>query len=265
MTPTRRLSLVTGVLFLVTFVSAITGVAFYGPVLNDPSFVTGGGEPVLGLDPAHAVVVGAVLEIVLVIANLGTALALYPVLRRRSVALALGYVVARIMECTLIAAGILSLLTVVTLRDQAAGATADDPALLTIGATLVALRDWTFLLGPGFVVGIGNGLLLGHLMFATRLVPRPMALLGVIGGPLLSLSGIAVMFGAYEQLSLWSGLATVLEIAWEASLGVYLVVRGFRPAAVEALIPSGDPELGTDRTARSYRSGIEMRQTRAAR
>jgi hypothetical protein len=231
MDPLRRLSLTTGILFLLTFVSAIVGVALYGPVLSDPDFVLGSADA----SAENLVILGALCELVLIAANIGTALALYPVLKRQSPALALGYVAARIVECVFIAVGLLALLTVVTLRQEGA---ASEPALLVLGQGLVDLRDWTFLLGPGFVVGIGNGLLLGWLLWRSHLVPRPMALIGVIGGPLMTLSGIAVMFGAYEQTSVPSVLFTLPEIVWEASLGIYLVAKGFRPAAVARLAPA---------------------------
>ena len=156
---------------------------------------------------------------------IGTAVVLFPVLRRYSETAALGYVAARIMECALIAVGILSVLAVLSLRQTAGG---DADGYLPVAQALVSIHDWTFLLGPGFVVGIGNGLLLGFLMYRSHLVPRPMALFGLIGGPLMSLSGLAVLFGAYEQSSVPSALATLPEIIWEASLGIYLTAVGFR-------------------------------------
>ena len=107
------------------------------------------------------------------------------------------------MECVFIAVGILSLLTVVTLRQEAA-AGADAASLLAVGESLVALHDWTFLLGPGFVVGVGNGLILGYLMYTSGLVPRGMAVLGLIGGPLLIASGVAMLFGVIEAGSVWA-------------------------------------------------------------
>jgi Domain of unknown function (DUF4386) len=113
---------------------------------------------------------------------------LFPILRRQNEILALGYVTARLVECTFIAVGILSLLTVVTLRQEAT-AGADAALLVAVGESLVTLHNWTRLLGPGFVVGVGNGLILGYLMYRSALVPRPMAMLGLIGGPLIIASG----------------------------------------------------------------------------
>jgi hypothetical protein len=236
-TPTRsddRSARITGALFLVTFVSAITGVVLYGPVLSDPGYVASPGDDV-------RVLLGVVCEIVLVISNLGTAIVLYPVLRRHHEAAALGFVVARIIECVFIIVGMLSVLTVVGLRREG-GEGGEGAGYGEIARALVVLHEWTFLLGPGFVVGIGNGLLLGFLMYRSRLVPRPLTMIALVGGPLMSLSGIAVLFGAYGQTSVISGVLTLPEIVWEASLGVYLLVAGFRhPSRVAPVDESVGP------------------------
>jgi len=221
-TPPRKLALIAGALFIVTFLTSIPAVLLYDPILNDAGYIVGAGAD-------DRVFLGAFLELLLIVANIGTALALFPVLKRQSEGLALGYVAARIVESTFIAVGILSLLSIVTLRDGAAGT--DNESLVAVGQSLVAIHDWTFLLGPGFTVGIGNGLLLGYLMYRSGLVPRRMAMLGLIGGPLICASGVAVLFGAIEQGGAAQLLATVPEIAWEVSLGIYLVVKGFRTSA----------------------------------
>lgn len=213
---------VAGMLFVITFLAAIPAVLLYRPLLDDPAWVLGAGSE-------SGVLLGASLELLLIAANIGTALALFPILKRCSEALALGYVAARIVECVFIAVGLISLLAVVTLRQDAVGVTPG--SLVAIGQSLVAVHDWTFLLGPGFVVGIGNGMLLGYLMYRSRLVPPRMAMLGLIGGPLLCASGLAVLFGAIEPGSPAQLLATIPEIAWEASLGVYLLAKGFQPSA----------------------------------
>ena len=155
-------------------------------MLNDPRYIGGAGDDTI-------VKLGAFLELILIIANIGTAVVLYPVVKGVNEILALGYVTARVVECTFIAVGILSILSLVTLRQEAAGA--DAASLVTAGKSLVALHDWTFLLGPGFFVGVGNGLMLGYLMYRSALVPRGMAMLGLIGGPLIIASGTAILFG----------------------------------------------------------------------
>src|SRR5439155_11597267 len=157
--------------------------------------------------------------------------ALFPILKRQSESLALGYVTARLMESAFIAIGIISLLAVVTLRRDVGGG-AGAGSLVMVGRALVAIHDWTFLLGPGWVVGVGNGLILGYLMYRSGLVPRRMAILGLIGGPLIIASGTGVLFNLFEAGSAPQGIATVPEFVWELSLGIYLIVKGFKPSPV---------------------------------
>jgi Domain of unknown function (DUF4386) len=221
----RRSALITGVLFLLTFVTAIAAVLLYDPVINDTGYITGSGSDT-------RVALGAFMELLLIIANVGTAVVLFPILRRQSESGALGYVTARLVECTFIAVGIVCLLSIVTLRKDLAGGGAEAATLDTVGRSLVAVRDWTFVLGPGFVVGVGNGLLLGYLMYASGLVPRRMTLLGLIGGPLVFISGIAVVLDVIERGSAAQGIATIPEFLWELSLGIYLTVKGFKPSPI---------------------------------
>jgi hypothetical protein len=224
----QTIARVTGILFLITFATSIPPFVYhYVPVVDDPRYIVGAGAD-------NRVLTGAFLELILIIANIGTAVVLFPILKRQNEILALGYVTARVVECVFIAVGILSVLTVVTLRQEAAGTEA--PSLLTAGQSLVALKDWTFLLGPGFFVGVGNGLMLGYLMYTSRLVPRAMAMLGLIGGPLIIASGVGVLFGVIEAGGVWQLIATLPEFLWEGFvLGIWLTVRGFNPSAVARL------------------------------
>jgi hypothetical protein len=178
------------------------------------------------------------LELLLIIANIGTAVVLFPILKRVNESAALGFVTARVIECAFIAVGILSILTLVTLRQEAAGA--DAGSLVAVGQSLVALHDWTFLLGPGFIVGIGNGMLLGYLMYTSRLVPRSMAVLGLIAGPVLCAAGIAILFGVFEAGSVWQIIATIPGFLWELSLDIWLIVKGFNPSALASLSTKPD-------------------------
>jgi uncharacterized protein DUF4386 len=222
----RRIALVAGVLFLITFITAIAAVGLFQPVLDDP------GGYVAGAGADNRIFLGAFLELLLIIANVGTAVVLFPILRRQSEIFALGYVTARLVECAFIAIGLFSVLAVVSLRQDAAGA--DEGSLGALAYSLAAIKDWTFVLGPGFIVGLGNGLLLGYLMYRSGLVPRPMAVLGLIGGPLVCASGIAVLFGVFEEGGAGQGIATVPEFLWELSLGIWLTVKGFRPSRILA-------------------------------
>jgi hypothetical protein len=221
---TRKIARIAGVLFLITFATSIPALLLYDPVLNDHSYITGGGADT-------RVSLAAFLELLLIIANIGTAVVLYPILKRQSERLALGYVTARVVECAFIAVGIVSVLAILTLRQDLAGAGSDPATLNTIGRSLVAIKDWTFVLGPGFVVGVGNGLILGYLMYRSELVPRRMAMLGLIGGPLVCASGIAVVFDAIEPGSAAQSIATIPEFLWELLLGIYLTAKGFRPSS----------------------------------
>jgi hypothetical protein len=226
MDSTRKTALVAGIFFAFTFIFSIPALLFYDPVLNHVDYIVGAGADT-------RVAFGALFEIILVISNIATAIVLFPILKRQNESAALGYVASRTVESTIIAVGIISLLSVVTLRQDIGGAAATDPGSLVIaGRSLIAFHDWTFLLGPAFCAAIGNGLLLGYLMYTSGLVPRRMALLGLIGGPLLLAASIAVLFGAFEQTSAWAFLMTLPEIAWEASLTVYLIVKGFKPCPI---------------------------------
>lgn len=225
MLSTRTMATVTGWLFLITFITSIPAqLLLYAPLLRDHGYILGAGAD-MGIS------LGALLELILIVANIGTAVVLYPLVRRQNEAVALGYVTARVLESAVIMVGIFSVLAVVTLRLEFAGATGDDiAALSTVGQALVALHDATFLLGPGFLAGLGNGILLGYLMYRSGLVPRGMAMLGLIGGPLLIAAMIAVLFGVFAAGSQWQAIATIPEFLWELSLGVYLVVKGFKPS-----------------------------------
>src|SRR3954463_8334016 len=209
-----------GVLYLITYVTSIPALALYQPVLDHPvAYVAGAGHDT-------QVLFGALLELLLIIANIGTAVVIFPIVRRMNEELALGYVTARIVECTFILVGIVSVLAIVTLRNQVAG-----PSEGTVAYTLAAIKDWTFLLGPGWVVGWGNGLILGYLMYRSGLVPRRAAWLGLIGGPLIIASGTAIMLGGNDPSSTLrslQGLVTIPEFLWELFLGIYCMIWGFR-------------------------------------
>jgi len=227
MDPVRKSALVVGVLFIVTFIASIPpAFIFYTPVLNDAHYV-------LGVGADTRIFVGAFFEVLLVISGIGTAVALFPVVKRQHEGIALGYVAARIVEATMVAVGIVALLAVVTLRRDFAGSGGADAATFVVaGKALVAIHKWTFLLGPGFCPGIENGLMLGYLMYRTRLVPRPIAVLGLIAGPLAIIAGTGELFQLFPQLSGTAGALTFPEALFEGVLGIWLTVKGFTPSAV---------------------------------
>jgi hypothetical protein len=213
--PRRRTALVAGVIYLLTFASIPT-LALYAPV-QEASFVLGSG-------PDTPIRLGAVLEMVVALACIGTAVVLYPVLRRHNEAAALGFVGVRVLEAATILVGIAALLAVVSLRQAGPDAEAVAPA-----QALVALHEWTFLLGQGFLPAV-NALLLGSVLYRSRLVPRVLPVIGLIGAPLLAASAAATLFDLWGQVSALAGLAALPIAVWEFSLGVWLVARGFTPA-----------------------------------
>ena len=222
-----------GVLYLITFVTSIPALALYESVLRHPtSYITGGGHD-------KQVLFGAFLELLLIIANIGTAVVIVPIMWRRYKELSIGYVTARVFECTFILVGIIAMVGMITLRNQTAGA-----AEGTVAYTLAAIKDWTFLLGPGWVVGWGNGLILGYMMYRTGLVPKRWCWLGMIGGPFLILTGTLILFGGNHPssgLHSLQGIATIPEAAWELFLGVYCTIWGFRTDAT-ILSEAEEPE-----------------------
>ena len=221
----RKLAFIAGVFWIVTFVASIPALFLYGPVVNHVHYLLGAGSDT-------RIAVGAFLEVILAIAGIGTAVTMFPVIKRQNESMALGFIASRVLESTIIVVGIISVLSVVTLRKDIGGAGAADPASLVLaGRSLVAIHRWTFLLGPGVCAGLGNGLLLGYLMYRSELVPRRMALLGLIGGPMLLVSCTAVLFGAFTQTSGAAGLLTVPEFLWELSLGIYLIANGFKTSS----------------------------------
>ena len=217
MTPLRKTALAAGVLYLLSFVSIPT-LALYSSV-RGANYVTGPG-------PDTAVVVGGVLEMIVALAGIGTAVALYPVVKRQNRGMALGFVGTRTLEAATIVVGVASLMSIVTLRRAGAGA----DALVTSHA-LVAQYDWMFTLGQSLMPAV-NAVLIGSLLYRARLVPRVLPVLGFIGAPLLVASDVAVMFDLWGRTDPQAGLAALPIAVWEFSLGVWLVVKGFKPSAV---------------------------------
>lgn len=216
----QRIARITGLLWIVTFVTSIPArFILYAPVLEDgKDYVLGQGDDAMTL-----IAFGAVLELILIIANIGTAVLPYSIHKRVSEPGAIGFVTARVMECVFIAVGILCMLAISTLRQDAPNGL--DSAL---GQGLEAVYEWAFRLGPGFMVGVGNGLILGWLMWKSELVPRGLSIFGLIGGPLLIVAGVLVMFDVIEGSGPIQGLMTIPEAFWELSLGFYLAFKGFR-------------------------------------
>jgi hypothetical protein len=222
MTGIRKTALVAGLLYLITFVSSIPALFLLSPVLHHADYIISGGADT-------RVVWGCLLDVVNALAAIGTAVALFPVVKRQNEGLALGFVMSRMLEGAVVLIGVVSILAIVTLRQNPAGA---DPAmLLATGHSLVAVRDWTFLLGPGLMPAF-NALLLGTLLYRSRLVPRLIPLMGLLGAPLLLVADLATLFGHNTQTSTASFLLTLPVAAWELSVGLYMTIKGFRASPI---------------------------------
>ncbi len=223
MDPLRRTAFLGGALYLITFTASIPALFVLDPVLSDPNYIVGSGADT-------RVLFGGLLDIVNALACIGTAVVLFPVVKRQDETLALGFVTSRVLEAAIICIGVVSVFAVVTLRQDMAGAPgADTDSLVTVGASLVAVRDWTFLLGPGVMASV-NALLLGTLMYRSGLVPRAIPLMGLIGAPLMLASVVGVVFGTHDLAAGQHVIAAAPIFVWELSLGVYLVVKGFKPS-----------------------------------
>jgi hypothetical protein len=227
---TQKTARIFGWLFIGTFITSLGAKALFvngvGGTFSELRFIPGGLSE-------NSVYLGAILEFGVIVTNIATAVVIYPIVRRQSEKVALGYVTARIMESAFILVGIMSIISIVSVSDAMGGATgAEATALAVQGNSLAATYDWAFLFGPGLVVGFGNGLMLGYLMYRSGLVPRRMAMLGLIGGPMLIISFVLILFGVYENGSGPAFLLALPEIAWEASLGIYAAWKGFRPSPI---------------------------------
>jgi hypothetical protein len=219
----RKIATFTGWLWIITFVTSISArFFFYAPVLDHKgSYVTGAGS-----DAHTLIAIGALLELLLIISNVGTAVVPYSIHKRVHEAGAVAYVTARLMECTFIAIGIVCMLAISTLRQDAlSGTTA------ALGQGIFDVYQWTFRIGPGFFVGVGNGLILGWLMYTSGLVPRRLALFGLVGGPLIIISGALVILDVIPAGGAVQIVMTIPEFIWELGIGIYLIVKGYRTSS----------------------------------
>lgn len=222
--PARRTAFIAGALYLVTFATSVPTLVLYRPVLDHPDFVLGAGS-------ATGVLAGTSLEVLLALSCVGTAVVLFPIVRRQSEAAALGFVASRLIEGGVILVGVASLLSIVTLRQDAA--LTDRASLMTAGQTLVAVHDRSFLLGQSLMPAI-SALCLGWVMYRSGLVPRTIPLLGLLGAPLLLASDGAILWGSYSPDSPLAMLGALPIALWELSLAVWLIARGFLPAPLMA-------------------------------
>jgi hypothetical protein len=234
----QRTARIFGWLFIGTFVTSIAAKILFvqgiGGSFNQLEFTP-------GAVAENTVYVAAILEFLLIVTNIGTAVVLYPIVKRQSEGLALGYVTARVVESTFILVGLISAISILSVNSAYAGASgAEAGALAAQGQSLAATYDWAFLFGPGLVVGFGNGLILGYLMYRSGLMPRRLAMFGLVGGPMLILSFGLILFGVYENGSGPAFLLALPEIIWELSIGIYCAWKGFRPSPITKTVDIRD-------------------------
>jgi Domain of unknown function (DUF4386) len=220
----QRRARIMGAWFLGTFVFSIPAFWFYDPLLNHADYINSSGQDT-------RIAVGALLEICLAICGIATAVVIFPIVKRANESTALGYIGSRTVESILILIGVLSLMSVVALRQELANASGSE-ARVGDAQLLLAVHDQVSLLGPQFCAGLGNGILLGYLMWRSRLLPRPMVMVGLIGGPLALLAGIGVLLGLWGMHSGLPVAMTAPEAVWEFSLSVWLLIKGFRPSPI---------------------------------
>jgi len=236
-TSLRKTALVAGILYLITFIAVAT-LTLYGPVKSDPNYILSSGSD-------SGVLWGALVEVIVALAGIGTAVVLFPVVKRQNEGFALGFVATRVLEAGTIFVGVIGILSLVTLhQDAGAAAGADAASLGTVGALLIAIYNATFLLGQTLMPGM-NAVLLGYLMYRSGLVPRLIPALGLIGGPLMISSVIGQIIGINEPVSVWSGIALLPIFVWELSLGLWMAIWGFKssaPLMVAAASQSASPD-----------------------
>jgi hypothetical protein len=226
----RNVAIVVGILFILREVTSITGLILYGPILNDPEYIINGAA-----DEAR-VIWGAFFEVLLVFTQIGTAITLFPILKKYNESMAIGTVCFRLMEATIVILGIMSLLAIVTLNHSfLKEANPDTSSYLMAGKLLLDIHNWTFLYGPNLILGPST-FMTSYLLYKSKLVPRFVTFLGLVGGPLISANAVLVMFGVFPQLSVWGMVLAIPVFAYEVSLAVRLLANGFNSVPV-AYVP----------------------------
>jgi hypothetical protein len=223
----KKSALLVGVLFILAAVTAIIGLLLYDPILNGPDYLMKGSEH------ANQVILGALMELMLVVSAVGTATTMFPILRKYNETVALWHLCFRFLEAIIITIGIISVLSLLTLsREFAAAAAPDTASFHASGIVLKAIHDWTFMLGPLFMLGI-NTMMYSYIFYKSKLVPRFISILGMTGATLVFLCALLVMFGVIQQVSAWGAVLALPVAANEMILAVWLIVKGFNLSEVK--------------------------------
>jgi hypothetical protein len=229
MNSNRKTAKIVGVLFILAAVTAVIGLNLYNPILNGPDYLLKGSEH------ANQVILGAVMELILVVSAVGTATTMFPLLRQYNETIALWHVCFRFLEAIIITIGVISVLSLLTLSQEFVAAGAPDPSSFhSSGIILQAIHDWTFMLGPLFMLGI-NTVMYSYIFYKTKLVPRFISILGMTGASCVFICSLFVMFGVFPQISFWGAVLAVPVAANEMILAVWLLVKGFNENAITSL------------------------------
>ncbi|MEH6906885.1 DUF4386 domain-containing protein [Neobacillus drentensis] len=225
MNSNQKAAKIVGVLFILAAVTAIVGLNLYNPILNGPDYLTKGSEH------AYQVILGALMELILVVSAVGTAITMFPILRKYNETIALWHVCFRFLEAIIITVGVISVLSLLTLsREFVASGVQDTTSFQASGTLLIAVHDWTFMLGPLFMLGI-NTMMYSYILYKSKLVPRFISVLGMTGATLVFICALLVMFGVIQQVSVWGGILALPVAANEMILAVWLIVKGFNESA----------------------------------
>lgn len=229
MNSNKKASKIVGVLFLLAAVTAIIGLKLYDPILNGPDYLMKGSEH------SNQVILGALMELILVVSAVGTATTMFPLLRKYNETIALWHVCFRFLEAVIITVGVISVLSLLTLsREFVAAAAPDIASFQASGTVLKAIHDWTFLLGPNFMLGI-NTMMYSYIFYKSKLVPGFISILGMTGATLVFICALLVMFGVIQQISVWGALLALPVAANEMILAVWLIVKGFNESALASI------------------------------
>ncbi len=225
----QKAAKIVGVLFILAAASAVAGVMLYDPILNGSDYLINGSKH------ANQVILGALMELILVVSAVGTATTMFPILRRYNETIALWHVCFRFLEAIVITVGVISVLSLLTLSQEFVAAGAPDVAAFqSSGTVLKAIHEWTFMLGPNFMLGI-NTMMYSYIFYKTKLVPRFIPILGMTGATLVFICALLVMFDVIEQVSVWGGLLALPVAANEMILAVWLIMKGFNSSALASL------------------------------
>ncbi|MFD0698995.1 DUF4386 domain-containing protein [Paenibacillus sp. GCM10027628] len=225
----KKSAFIVGVLFILAAVTAIIGLKLYDPILIGPDYLIKGSEH------ANQVILGALMELILVVSAVGTATTMFPFLRKYNETIALWHVCFRFLEAIIITVGVISVLSLLTLSREFVAAGAPVTATFQAsGTVLKAIHDWTFLLGPNFMLGI-NTMMYSYIFYKSRLVPRFIPILGMTGAALIFLAALLEMFGVIPQISVWGGILSLPVAANEITLAVWLIIKGFNESALASM------------------------------